>query len=280
MSLYEFDTFLGIMLHLLVQRKLPSTVQVLSSWCDFLEDTHEGIDEFRHLFSGLLSSSTGILGQDTAVGLGGQLHRNKLRCAAAFNSFVCESRKDTLRFASAGISFSCFYRCSATVADYAKGCLQLKGVLILHTDFVNRKPGRSCLMVTRRMVLHVVWPIRHGRMAMLIWMDLVTEMASFIQVISKDLILVSWTMLFLYFVGMWTDHGRGTWVIAGCRWTSAAGGGLEGVCSGVVVDKVLKILQNVLHRKAWQHESFQTPCNLRDLQPDLVFNFKWIDSQV
>ena len=101
--------------------------------CVSLKDMHEGIDEFRHLFSGLLSSSTGILGQDTAVGLGGQLHRNKLSCAAAFNSFVCENRKDTLRFASVGISFSCFYRCSATVADYAKGCLKLKGVLILHT---------------------------------------------------------------------------------------------------------------------------------------------------
>jgi len=48
----------------------------------------------------------------------------------------------------------------------------------------------------------------------------------------------------------------------------------KGVCSGVVVDKVLKILQNVLHPKAWQHESFQTPRTLQDLQPDLVFNFK------
>ena len=52
-----------------------------------LEDVHEGIDEFRHILSGLLSSSTGIFGQDAAVGLGGLLHGEILRCAAAINKY-------------------------------------------------------------------------------------------------------------------------------------------------------------------------------------------------
>lgn len=233
MSLYDFDICLGIMLYLLVELKLP--YRLFKSFQDAICICRVGFSwgyawRDRWIPSSLLRPA--VVGRwHTWPG-----HCSGFwRTASQEQTEVCCSIQQLRLWKQKSYTSVCFGRNILLMLLQMLGnCRGLRQRMFAAegcfapSHFVNRKPGRLCLMVTRRMVLHVAWPIRHWRMAMLTWMDLVTKVASFIHVISKNLILVLWTMLFLYFVGMWTDHGRGTWVIAGCRWTSAAGGGLEG----------------------------------------------------